>query len=141
MRICIDSNQFVFGISGTNASSEELLALLPHLDVVVPRLILREVTCNLTKAQIRSLYALLKKARVTIVEEPVPADLVKKYVGLGLREKADALIGAFAEWQSITYLISANRHFLNELRSDAFEVLRSDEFLRRYRRSIIQAEE
>ena len=124
MRICIDSNQFIFGLSGTDASSEMVLKLLPRLEAVIPRLILKEVTRNLKQAQIKALYALLKKApHVTVVEDPVPIKLVEKYVALGLREKADAIIGAFSEWQGVKYIISDNRHFLDELHSSAFEVV------------------
>ncbi len=49
----------------------------------------------------------------------MPTALVTKYVTLGLPQKADAVIGAFAEWQGVKYLISDNRHFLVELDSDA----------------------
>jgi len=133
MRICIDSNQFIFGLSGTDAASETLLKLLPYLDVVVPRLILKEVTRNPDQAQAKAVYALLQQTpRVCIVEEPVPPELVRKYVELGLREKADAVIGAFAEWQGARYLVSENRHFLSELHSAAFEVVSPDEFLKRF---------
>lgn len=133
MRICIDSNQFIFGLSGSDPASETLLKLLPHLEVVIPRLVLREVTRNLNQVQIKSLYALLRQApKTTLVEDPVPPELVQKYVALGLREKADAVIGAFAEWQGATYIISDNRHFLEELQSKTFEVITADEFLQRY---------
>lgn len=47
------------------------------------------------------------------------------------------MIGAFAEWQGVEYLISDNRHFLEELSTDAFEVLGPDEFLRRYYRAVL----
>ncbi|MBI5653085.1 MAG: PIN domain-containing protein [Chloroflexi bacterium] len=132
MRVCIDSNQFIFGISGTNPASEKLMAILPFLEVVIPRLVLQEVSRNLSKTQVKSFYALLKHARVKIVEEPVPADLVNKYVSLGLREKADAFIGAFVEWQNAAFLISSNRQFLAELSTKSFQVLRPDEFLTRH---------
>jgi len=133
MRICLDSNQFIFGISGADPNSEALLLLLPHLDVVIPRLVMKEVTRNLRHAQVRSLYALLNRApRVKIIDTPVPIELVNKYIALGLREKADAWIGAFAEWQEAKYLISDNRHFLSELAGDTFEVLDPAEFLQRY---------
>ncbi len=133
MRICIDSNQFIFGIEGSDPASEELMMLLPGLEVVIPRSVMKEVTRNLDDVRIKALYALLDKApRVTIVDEPVPVDLVNRYVVLGLPEKADAVIGAFAEWQGAKCLISANRHFLSELRTDAFEILGPGEFLRRY---------
>ena len=52
-----------------------------------------------------------------------------EYVGKGLPEKADAFIGAFAEWMQARYLISDNRHFLRELKTTAYNVLDADEFL------------
>ncbi|HID63282.1 MAG TPA: hypothetical protein EYP49_11165 [Anaerolineae bacterium] len=140
MRICIDSNQFVFGIAGSDPASETLMMLLPYLDVVLPRLVIKEVARNLNDEQVQALYTLFNKApRVTIIDEPVPAALVTKYVALGLPEKADAVIGAFAEWQGVKYLISDNRHFVAELHSDAFEVLSPDEFLQRYYRAALLA--
>ncbi len=51
MRICIDSNQFIFGLSGSDPASETLLKLVPYLEVVLPRLVLKEVTRNLTEAR------------------------------------------------------------------------------------------
>jgi len=140
MRICIDSNQFVFGIAGSDPASETLMMLLPYLDVVLPRLVIKEVTRNLNDEQVQALYTLFNKApRVTIIDEPVPAALVTKYAALGLPEKVDAVIGAFAEWQGVKYLISDSRHFVAELHSDAFEVLSPDEFLRRYYRAALLA--
>lgn len=139
MRICIDSNQFIFGLSGTDDAAETMMKLLPRLEVVIPRLILKEVTRNLSQAQIKSFYALLNQAaHVSIVEEPVPVKLVQKYINLGLPEKADAVIGAFAEWQGVRFIISDNRHFLNELHSDAFDVITPEEFLRLYYWAILQ---
>ena len=137
MRICIDSNQFIFGIEGSDPASEELMLFLPYLEVVIPRLVIKEVVRNLSVVQTKALYSLLNRApRVHIIDESVPADLVAKYTALGLPEKADAVIGAFAEWQGAKYLVSDNRHFLQELHTDAFEVLSPDEFLRRYYQAI-----
>jgi predicted nucleic acid-binding protein len=137
MRICIDSNQFIFGIEGSDPASEELMLFLPYLEVVIPRLVIKEVVRNLSVVQTKALYSLLNRApRVHIIDESVPTDLVAKYIALGLPEKADAVIGAFAEWQEAKYLVSDNRHFLQELHTDAFEVLSPDEFLRRYYQAI-----
>ena len=133
MQICIDSNQFVFGIGGVDPVSETIMSLLPRLEVVLPRLIIKEVSRNLTESQTKTLFTLLNMAsQVKIVDEPVPVELVRKYIKLGLPEKADAFIGAFAEWQGIKYLISDNRHFLSELSDAEFEVLSPEEFLYRY---------
>ncbi len=139
MRICIDSNQFIFGLSGSDAASETVLKLLPRLEVVIPRLVLKEVTRNLNQEQVKALYVLLRQApHVAIIDEPVPAELVQKYVALGLHEKADAIIGAFAEWQGAKYIISDNRHFLDELKSSAFEVVSPEDFLHHYYWSAVQ---
>jgi len=133
MRICLDSNQFIFGIAGTDAAAEQLLLRLPYLDVVIPRLVMNEVTRNLSEPDAKALYALLRRApQVTIVDAPVPAALVAKYTRLGLREKGDAWIGAFAEWQQVTYLISDNRHFLTALPEATFVVLTPERFLQQY---------
>ena len=141
MRICIDSNQFIFGISGTDPASETLLLLLPNLEVVLPRLVIKEVTRNLNDAQAKAFHALLSKApRVKVIDQPVSAVLVAKYVDLGLPEKADALIGAFVEWQGARVLISDNRHFLSDLAGAAFEVLRPDEFIHRSYRAVALTE-
>ena len=103
------------------------------MDVVLPRIVLDEVTRNLREEDVKSLYRLLNSApRVTIVHEPVPVDLVTKYVDLGLREKGDAFLGAFAEWQQVTHLISDNRHFLSELTDAAFKVVNPQQFLQQY---------
>lgn len=106
MRICIDSNQFIFGIAGTDAAAERVLLLLPHLEVVIPHLVVQEVTRNLNASEVNALYILFNKApRLTIINEPVPAPLVTKHIALGLREKGDAFIGAFVEWQEAHHLI------------------------------------
>ena len=101
--------------------------------MAVPRLVVQEVTRNLdTAAQVRKLYRLLYGAlNAAVIDEPVPRDLVAKYEQLGLPEKADAVIGAFVEWVGGSYLISDNRHFLQELQPVAFQVLSPAEFLAR----------
>jgi hypothetical protein len=43
--------------------------------------------------------------------------------------KADAFIGAFAEWMQARCLISENRHFLREFKTDAYKVLSAEEFI------------
>ncbi len=81
MQICIDSNQFIFGIGGTDPASETIMSLLPVLEVVIPRLIIKEVTRNLTEAQTRALFTLLNKTpQVKIVDEPVPFEVVLKNI-------------------------------------------------------------
>ncbi len=133
MLICIDSNQFIFGLTEMDKDSVRLLNILSEFNVAVPRLVVQEVTRNLdTETQVRKFYRLLYGAQnVVVVDEPVPRDLVAKYEQLGLPEKADAVIGAFVEWVGAKYLVSDNRHFLQELQTAAFDVLSPAEFLAR----------
>ncbi len=121
MLICIDSNQFIFGIDQTAPDSVELLRILRVFEVAIPRLVVQEVVRNLrTTEQVKMFYRLLKGSpRLLVVDEPVPAELVAKYATLGLSEKADAVIGAFAEWVGAKYLISDNRHFLDSVSENA----------------------
>lgn len=133
MLITIDSNQFVFGISGESIASEQLLMLIPQLEVVIPRIVLNEVTRNLQRDGLRKFYNLLNNApSIVIIDDFIPRQLLDKYVDLGLREKGDAFIGAFAEWQKVDILISDNRHFLVELQGTPFDVMKPEQFLDLY---------
>jgi hypothetical protein len=135
MRICIDSCVFLHGLQGDDPAVVLLLASIgPALQLVVPRLAAQEVTRNLrTPERVHRFYRLFYDFDAAfIVDDPVPADLVEKYVHLGLRKKADAFIGAFAEWMQVRYLISSNRHFLRDLHTDAFTVLDATDFITRW---------
>ncbi len=135
MRICIDSCALIHGLQESDPASARLLDLLgEELIVVIPRLIAQEVTRNLdSRAQVRRFYRLFRNHEFAfIIDDPVPENLVNKYAALGLPAKADAFIGAFAEWMSARYLISDNRHFLRELKTEAFEVVDAETFLARW---------
>jgi predicted nucleic acid-binding protein len=131
MRICIDSGVFIRGLADTSSSSAKVLDSIGiNVRVTIPRLIAQEVSRNLkSEAQIRSFYRLShERDFALIVDEPVPRYLVEKYIERGLREKGDAFIGAFAEWQNADYLILINRHFLRDLRPEGFLVIHPDAF-------------
>jgi hypothetical protein len=137
MRICIDSCTLIHGLQKSDPSAERLLDLIDYeLTLVVPRLIAQEVTRNLdTPDQVRSFYGLFQgRDFAFIVDEPIPRELVERYVHLGLPAKADAFIGAFAEWMDVRYLISDNRHFLRDLKAEAFTVLDATDFLSKWER-------
>jgi len=137
MRICIDSNQFILALTQADSEAEELILNLAEFDVFVPRLVMKEVTRNLAADRVDYLHRLIAdNARFHIVDASTPPELIEKYVALGLPAKADALIGAFAEWMEAQYLISDNRHFLS-LTTEAFEVLRPGEFLQHRRTGVL----
>jgi len=104
MRICIDSCVFIHGLQGNEPAAVRLLDLIgPDLILVIPRLIAQEVTRNLgTPEQVRLFYRLFyERSFAFIVDEPVARALVDKYTSLGLPNKGDAFIGAFAEWMQV----------------------------------------
>jgi hypothetical protein len=132
MLICIDSCTLIYGLEQSDLAAVRLLELIgPDLRLVISRLIVQEVTRNLSSSeQIRHFHRLIASTNfVLVVDEPVPPKFVQKYIQLGLREKADAFVGAFAEWMEVAYFISDNRHFLRDLRTDAFKVLSPAEFI------------
>jgi hypothetical protein len=131
MLICIDSSVLIPGFQGIEPSATNLLNTInPKLNLVIPRLVAKEVTRNLTTIeQTRRFYLLFQSHTFAkIIDQPVPHEFVDRYVKLGLPAKADAFIGAFAEWQQVDYLISANRHFL-ALQATAFKVVSARKFL------------
>lgn len=135
MRICIDSCAIIHALQESDPDANRLLRLVGSgITLIIPRLIAQEVTRNLeTSEQVRRFYRLFRAVDFAwIVDEPVPREVVEKYTRLGLPEKADAYIGAFVEWMDMRYLISDNRHFLRQLKTDAFEVLQAGEFLSRW---------
>ena len=135
MRIYIDSCVLIQGIQESDPAAAQLLELIGRgFTLIIPRLVAQEVTRNLVTPQQVSCFYQLFEARdfAFIVDEPVPRPLVDKYASLGLPEKADAFIGAFAEWMQVRCLVSDNRHFLHELNTDAYEILDAGGFLSRW---------
>ncbi len=132
MLICIDSCVFIRGIYQEDSDAQQLLKQIgPAARVIIHRLIAQEVIRNLTnQAQVRTFYRLFYKSECAfIIDEPIPRTLIDRYIALGLREKGDAYIGAFAEWMHVDCLISDNRHFLRDLRTDAYRLLSPGDFL------------
>lgn len=132
MLICIDSCVFIRAFDAPASDAARLVDLLnPNLPVVIPRLVAQEVERNLRRDDhAHTFYRLFAgESGAQIVDVPVPEELVWAYVAHGLRFKGDAIIGAFAEWMRVDYLISDNRHFLSALRTDAYRLLSPGAFL------------
>jgi predicted nucleic acid-binding protein len=131
VRVCLDTNVFIVGLSEPNSAAARLLALLPTLDTIIPRQVARELSRNLTEAQQVLLFGQAAVAGTFRIVDEVPSDaLVQAYIARGLPLKGDAIIGAFAEHFKVEVLVSLNRHFLR-LETDAFEVLTPEELLER----------
>lgn len=133
MRICIDSSTFIPGLQKSEPDKVKLLRLVRNnIQITIPRLIAKEVTRNLVVAEeVREFYRLFQEEEFgQIIDEPIPSALVEKYINLGLPAKADAFIGAFAEWMNVSHLISENRHFIRELQTTAFQIVNTAEFIK-----------
>lgn len=136
MRICIDSSVFIRGLlTGDPAIARVIDSVGPNLTLTIPRLVALEVTRNLQSLnQVRLFYQIFQDFdNASIIDEPVPLEMVQLYGAKGLPLKADAFIGAFAEWKQVDVLLSDNRHFLRELESPAFSVHTPDEFWKIWR--------
>lgn len=97
-------------------------------------LVEREVVRNLEAIDPslpRDFYRLIRDLPdFEIVYELPLDDLVLQYLKGGLKI-ADSQIAAFAEWMGAGFLVSENKHLLQELKTKAFEVVDAAELLTR----------
>ena len=136
--VVLDSNEYIFGIARVDPNCEALLHRLSEVNwrdkvqVVTPRIVEREVVRNLQAIDPlapKLFYSILANRPWTGVTYEDPAgELIGKYLDLGLAEE-DAIIAAVVEWSGAGVLVSENRHFLEELETEAFEVVDAAEFL------------
>lgn len=97
----------------------------------MPMLIEKEVVRNLRAININlptKFYRLVNSIeKIEIIYVDIPHNLVKKYYRLKLKEE-DSIIGAFVEWIEAKYLVSDNRHFLDNTKIREFEVISPQRF-------------
>jgi len=138
LTVVLDSNIYIFGIARVMPSCEALLNVLSRgkwesrLRVITPHLVEREVTRSLEPIGLSAsklFYSILADVPWSgVTYEAPPDELMLKYLELGLAEE-DAVIAAFTEWLGAKYLVSENRHFLEELKTEALQVVDAAEFL------------
>ena len=98
--LVLDSNEYILGFTDPKSDSAALLKALKECVVVVPTMVVEEVTSSLATISSRlprMFYGLLNdpSAHVTRTYYEPPMELWLKYLELGLPEE-DAFIGAFA---------------------------------------------
>lgn len=134
MRIVIDSNIFILGIGEIDHNSVKLLEKIVDFNVIIPRLIIQEVVKNLAEIKYnlpKKFFRLIYSSKAFKIDErKIPKQLIEKYKRLGVKKEADAAIGGFVEWVKAQYLISGNRHFLEEAKPTKFKILTAKEFLK-----------
>jgi hypothetical protein len=124
----LDSNEYIFGLSGTKASCAQLIDHLDALRVFVPLMVVREVERNLEVMYgLSSLFfkLVVNQENIVIVWSPPPEKLVLAYIERGF-SKEDATIAAAAEQVQAEYLISENRHFLQHSAGLPFQVINAE---------------
>ena len=136
MEVVLDSNEFIFGFTASKKSCSDLIKLTGiKFNVVLPDIIFREIFERLKIIEGKDFasmvrYAMLRMGVRIIDEKFVPEQLIKKYF-MVLNKKADAAIAAFTEWVNAKYLVSENRHFLENLKRKPFDVLNAEDFIKK----------
>lgn len=140
MEVVLDSNEFIFGFTGSKKACSYILKLVGiKFNVTLPDVIFREVFERLKVLEGKDFasairYTILKMEIKIIDEKLVPRELVEKYFNI-IKKRPDATIAAFTEWINAEYLVSENRDFLKNLKQKPFEVLRAEDFINRLRES------
>ena len=135
MEVVLDSNEFIFGFTGSKKACSDVLKLIGiKFDVILPDVVFREVFERLKIIEGKDFasaarYAILKMEINIIDEKLVPKELVQKYFSM-IKKKPDATIAAFTEWIKAKHLVSENRDFLKNLTQKPFEVLRAEDFIK-----------
>ena len=126
--LMLDSNEYIFCLSGTKASCVQLIDQLDTLRVFVPLMVVREVERNLDLMYgLSSVFfkLIVNQENIIIVWSPPPETLVLAYIERGF-SKEDATIAAAAEEIQAEYLVSENRHFLQHSAGLPFQVINAE---------------
>lgn len=133
-RIVLDTNEFVFALTGPTASPslrmlESLLRDRDRFEIRVPQIVVTECARNLPPGTRPQLFALLDALASIDPDYVVPFETGERYRSVGLKP-ADALIAAYCDWIEADALVTENRHFLVQYREHlSFDVLTAEGFL------------
>ncbi len=130
--VALDTNEYVFAVwdvPGYEASVELLVNRIESLRIYLPLPDIQELNHILTHQETQRLFRLLGRA-ADLWEDRLPpqADLVELYQGRGAK-KGDARICAYLHVAGIQWLVSENRHFLQEVPELPFTVLTGSQAL------------
>ena len=126
MIIVLDSNEYI-NFLNKKTRLEEVFQI-EDVSIRVNELIIKEVLRNVSEQLKKEFYALLLRSNVVLRREKLPVTLFDKYGQKGLK-KGDIVIASFCESEKVDYLVSENRHFLEEIKFDKFRVVKLGDFL------------
>lgn len=131
-RISLDTNIFIFGIRNIDPYSVLILTNLFRFDVCIAAQVEKELRRNITSSELKEFYSLIDTLlKFEIVYQQPEQTIFQKYQSLGL-SMGDALIAAFCNGEGVEILISENRHFLQHLPKQAYEILDSKSFCHKF---------
>ena len=134
MRAVLDSNIFIFALRSDGEAFAEILKLTGiRFSCFIPRMVLYEIFERLKSLEGKDFAAFaahtIKSLNIEIIaDELIPHELVEKYHKRGAKE-GDGVIAAFAEWIKADYLVTENRDFLKEIRTE-FTTIKAEGFIR-----------
>ena len=114
MLISLDTNIWIFGITGLDPFCEKILLNLSQFEIIIPNRIRGEVERNLSFDDMKQFYRFVLLSDTQIDYEKVPSSYITHFDDRGLK-KGDSEIGAFCEWRKVDILVSDNRDFLKAL--------------------------
>ena len=131
--VTLDSNELIFGLTGNKQYPKILIDNLKDLsqnyDFRINRQILKEVLDNVPNQYKEKFFKLVNYGLINYDNKLIDKKLIKKYKNLKLK-KGDNVIAAFTELINADFLISENRHFLQELKTKKFKILNAEQFIK-----------
>ena len=134
--ISLDTNIFIFGLRSIDPYSVAVLKNLFQYDARISVQVEKELRNNVSHLELKGFYSLIEPlSSFEIVYRQPEQTVLHDYQKLGLKT-GDALIAAFCRDEDIEIFISENRHFLQRLPDQPFEILDSELFCERFKLSV-----
>lgn len=125
-----DTNVWLRAVRATSDDrvAIRLVARAVDLRIWIPFQVLKEIHTNLNEPELRVFYAFVASSDVHTDWQPPNARRIEHFQALGCK-KGDAAVAASVQACGARYLVSANRHFLREVRPLPFLVFSPEETL------------
>lgn len=134
MFLVLDSNIYIFALGAVREPLcekvlEKIVRSANRLTLRIPRLIVEEISNNLTPEAFREFILFINDLTRIDEDNLIPFALGAKYEAMGLKS-ADAFIAAYVEWTGADALVTENRHFLTRRRDLPFKIINAENCLK-----------
>jgi len=132
--LVLDSNIYIFALGAVREPLcekvlEKIVRSANRLTLRIPRLIVEEISNNLTPEAFREFILFINDLTRIDEDNLIPFALGAKYEAMGLKS-ADAFIAAYVEWTGADALVTENRHFLTRRRDLPFKIINAENCLK-----------